>query len=394
MNHERLKSLLRSYFNNTIGEADCLELLNYMDSNPHKVAAMVDETLPEGDTGPQFSDKQAQEILNRIKTDERFTTVEQPRVIKFYQRSWVQIAAMLLIILTAGIFILNKNNTTNTEAEAVKVVQKPIVPGGNKAMLTLANGQTVILDSASNGIIASAGDNNVVKTADGELVYQPAANAVNNNAAAYNTLSTPKGGEYQVTLPDGTKVWLNAASSLSYPQQFTGNERKVKLTGEAYFEVAKNKKKPFYVEVNDVEVKVLGTHFNISGYADDDNITTTLLEGAVQVSKNKAASTLIPGQKAVTNNGSAAIVVSTADVGDAIAWKNGYFTFSDDDITGIMKKVSRWYDVEVVYEGNPSDEKFGGTFYRAKSITELLDYLRRIGNNSFKISGRRIIVMK
>lgn len=393
MDHDRLKSLLRSYFDNTISEADCLELLNYIDSHVDEVSAVVDEALPQGDTGPEFSTIQAQKILNRIKADERFV-VEQPRVIKFYQRRWLQIAAMLTVILTAALFLINQGRKPASYNNAVKTAQKPIVPGSNKALLTLANGKTVVLDSASNGIIASIGNTSVVKTNDGKIVYQPASNAETNKILVYNTLSTPKGGEYQVTLPDGTKVWLNAASSISYPQTFSGNERRVKLSGEAYFEVAKNKTKPFYVMVNDVQVRVLGTHFNISGYTDDDKITTTLLEGAVQVSKNNAVKALVPGQKAIVNNGSAAIMVSAADAADAIAWKNGYFTFNDEDITGIMKKVSRWYDVEVVYEGAVSNEKFGGTFYRSKSINELLDYLRRIGNISFKVSGRRIIVMK
>ncbi|RVU02389.1 FecR family protein [Mucilaginibacter limnophilus] len=392
MKHEKLKSLLRSYFDNTISDADCVELLSYMDKHPHEVERAVDETLPADDTGPKFSEQQAQDVLSRIKADGRFVTVLQPPVIKFYQRRWLQVAAILLVILTAVIVVLNKNNTPANIAE--NIIQKPIVPGSNKAMLTLANGQTVVLDSASNGVIAGAGNNNVVKKNDGELVYQPGENAANNRIPIYNILTTPKGGEYRVTLSDGTKVWLNAASSLSYPQEFTGNERKVKLTGEAYFEVAKNKSKPFYVMVNDVQVRVLGTHFNISGYTDDGRVTTTLIEGAVQVSKYKVVSSLMPGQKAVVNNSSADIVVSSADVSDAVAWKNGYFTFNEEDITGIMKKVSRWYDVEVVYEGAVSNEKFGGTFYRSKSINELLDYLRRIGNISFKISGRRIIVMK
>src|SRR6202012_5049073 len=243
--------------------------------------------------------------------------------------------------------------------------------------------------------IARTNAGKVVKTHSGQIVYK-AGDPDNSKPAteiAYNTLSTPKGGEYQVVLPDNTKVWLDAASSIIYPVVFTGNERRVKLTGQAYFEVAKNKEKPFYVDVNQAQIRVLGTHFNISAYNDDRETTATLLEGSVQVTKNNSTSLLKPGQQAVMNNGSDHIVVADANIQDVMAWKNGYFTFNDDNITGIMRKVSRWYDVSVEYLGNYDDQQFGGTFYRSKSITELLNHLERLGKVHFKITGRRITVM-
>jgi ferric-dicitrate binding protein FerR (iron transport regulator) len=236
----------------------------------------------------------------------------------------------------------------------------------------------------------------VLKTGSGQIVYKALSTGQSRAAISdisYNTLSTPKGGEYQVVLPDGTKVWLDAASSISYPVAFAGNVRRVKLTGQAYFEVAKNKEKPFYVDVNEVQVRVLGTHFNISAYNDDNAMTTTLLEGAVQVTNNNSLSLLKPGQQAVISNGSNNILVANANINDAMAWKNGYFTFNDDNITGIMRKVSRWYDVDVEYRTADTGQQFGGTFYRSKSISELLAHLEKIGKLHFKISGRRIIVM-
>ncbi|RCH53834.1 hypothetical protein DJ568_14915 [Mucilaginibacter hurinus] len=389
MNQDRLRLLLRQYFNDSISKADCLELLNHLDKNPNEVAGFIDETLPDLSAGEVFSDDRAAAVLNRIKADARFR--REAKVVKFYQKRWLQVAAMLIVVL--GVYLLVVNKTQDAEKNTIAVVPaKPIVPGGSKATLTMANGNVVVLDNAANGIIADDGAARVIKAANGEIVYKAGDNAAG-KPLAYNTLTTPRGGEYQVTLPDGTKVWLNAASSLSYPERFDGTERHVKLTGEAYFEVAKNKEKPFFVEVNKVTVKVLGTHFNVNAYNDENEITTTLLEGAVQVTKNNAHKVLTPGQQAVISNGSNNIQVSAANADDAIAWKNGYFTFNDDDIAGIMKKVSRWYDVEVEYRSSRTDQKFGGTFYRSKSITELLHHLEKVGNIHFKISGRRIIVM-
>ena len=394
MHQNRLKRLLRQYFDNTINHADCMELLSYLDEHPQEVENHIDDVLGDIDAGPDFTQAQAHDVLNRIKADIRFADTEplpnEAVVVKFYQKRWLQIAAMLVVILTTAILLLNKNTPQAVDNNITAMAQKPVVPGGNKATLTMADGKTIVLDSMTNGVVASNGASKIVKVGDGQLVYSAGTQT---GAMAYNTLSTPRGGEYQITLADGTKVWLNAASSLSYPQEFTGTERRVQLTGEAYFEVAKNKDKPFYVTVNNVQVKVLGTHFNISAYNDEQNITTTLLEGAVQVTKDNEKSFLSPGQQAVTGNGSGKISVYNVDASDAVAWKNGYFVFNDEDIVSIMKKVSRWYDVEVEYRGDVGSQKFGGTFYRFKSINELVSYLEKIGKLHFKISGRRIIVM-
>jgi transmembrane sensor len=401
MNKEKLQRLLHQYFNNTISEADCLELLEHLNkTSSDEVTEVIDQELSMLDEGPAFKGAQAQDVFNRIKTDPRFINDhdiaedDQPETIKFYQQRWLQIAAMLLVFCTAGILIFTKQHKpVVTNVQIVKTKPAVIVPGTNKATLTMANGKVILLEGVANGLLDKSDASIVRKTEKGKITYTNISNITADNEIAYNTLSTPKGGEYQLVLPDGTKVWLNAASSISFPVAFTGNRRHVKLTGEAYFEVAKNKQKPFYVSINKVEVRVLGTHFNISAYNDDNEITTTLLEGAVQVTKNNSQSLLKPGQQAVIGNASDNIMVSAADVDDAIAWKNGYFTFNDDDITGIMKKVSRWYDVDIIYKGGTGNQKFGGTFYRSKSITELLHHLEKIGKIHFTTEGRRIIVM-
>ncbi|SHN29298.1 FecR family protein [Mucilaginibacter sp. OK098] len=402
MKKAKLQRLVHQYFNDTISRADCVELLEYLNNtNPDEIADVIDTELINFNKGPEFRGKQSADVLSRIKSDPRFTqspVVEEayPVIVKFYSRRWFQIAAALLVFGTAALIIFNKN-TSNQATKKYTADQGAgaIVPGSNKAILTLAGGKTIVLKNAANGLLAQTAAGNVLKTNNGQILYSTASKTdAATNQDNINTLSTPRGGTYQVVLSDGTKVWLNAASSISYPVAFTGKERHVSLSGEAYFEVAKNKEMPFYVSINNVQVKVLGTHFNIAAYNDDNEITTTLLEGAVQVTKNNARSLLRPGQKAIVNNNSDNIAVSDADIEDAMAWKNGYFIFDDDDITGIMKKVSRWYDVSVSYQGNVSNQKFGGTFYRSKSITELLQYLEKIGKIHFTVEGRRIIVMK
>lgn len=404
MTKEKLRQLLYQYFDNTINNTDCIKLLHYLsNTDAEEVAEIINEEMLLLDEGPEFSGTQAHEIFNRIKSDPRFTpdrlTQEnQQRVAKLPVKRWLQIAALLLFFCAIGLFFIkNRFGSSSTKYNIARNHYLKIVPGGIKATLTLANGKVISLEDAKNGLLARYDQTNVRKTQNGQLVYNNSSyhgTSLTENETAYNTLSIPKGGEYQVTLPDGTKVWLNSASSLSFPVAFPGRERHVKLTGEAYFEVAKNKDKPFYVTVNDMQVKVLGTHFNISAYKDDGAITTTLLEGSVQITKHNKQSLLVPGQQAVVNNQTSDIMVSAADIKEAIAWKNGLFKFNDEDIASIMKKISRWYDVDVEYRGNLSGQRFGGTFSRSKSINELLDYLEQIGKIHFEISGRRVIVMK
>jgi len=403
MKKTKLHRLLQQYFNNTITESDYADLMEYLSSSStDEIANAIDEDLLNLEEAPEFSAKQSLEVLNLIKSDPRFINIDDnpkvsvPKAYKLYQRSWLRVAAAVLVLCTVGLFINRYKNAAQSNAENPQgnLKSSVIVPGGQKATLTMANGSVIVLNNASNGVLAKIGAGKITKPNNGQIVYDIKNGAnVPYDDVSYNTLTTPKGGEYQVILPDGTKVWLNAASSITYPVVFKGNERHVKLTGEAYFEVAKNKEKPFYVNINDLQVKVLGTHFNISAYSNDDAVTTTLLEGSVQVIKNKSQSLLKPGQQAVVNYTSDNIAVSDANIDDAMAWKNGYFIFNDENIASIMKKVSRWYDVDISYKGNFDTQKFGGTFYRKKSITELLQHLEKIGGIHFVITGRRITVM-
>ena len=309
---------------------------------------------------------------------------------------WPLIAAAATVILVAGLFLYKQK--TATDQITAMVSKKEIAPGSNKAILTMANGKVLSLTDAANGIIAQQGNVSVRKSKNGQLTYM-----INNSspeekqtmAILWNTITTPKGGQWQVILPDGTKVWLNAASSLTYPEYFKGNKREVKLQGEAYFEVAHNKKMPFHVSSKNQDVEVLGTHFNVNAYADESFAKTTLLEGSVKLwqPEKKIAQLLKPDQEAILS--SVGVKVSNVDAQDAIAWKDGVFLFNDDHLDVIMKKISRWYDVDVQFKDEEmKKELFSGTVSRFAKISQVLRKLEALGGVAFHIEGHKIIVMK
>jgi len=327
------------------------------------------------------------------------------------------------------------NRSTNPP-KATVVQEKPksqpandVQPGGNKAILTLGNGATIILDSAHNGALAQQGNTQVVKTNDGQLLYnQTTKNSGNplttdpadsrhpdkfgNSPLTYNTLSTPRGGQYQLVLPDGSTVWLNAASSIRFPTAFTGNERNVEITGEAYFEVKKNAAMPFTVKMNNgASVQVLGTHFNINAYDDESSSKVTLLEGSVKVGNRQSAIgneekakdknyevILKPGEQAIvvasplTTDHSPLTINHSPDIEEVMAWKNGAFQFNGSTIETVMRQVSRWYDVEVEYKGNISLH-FAGTISRNVNISQVLEMLEKAGGIKTTLKGNKVIVM-
>ncbi|PTX15065.1 FecR family protein [Pontibacter mucosus] len=311
------------------------------------------------------------------------------------------VAATLLIAFLSTVLMLyvrqSKDMPVVAQVAAPDTV-RDTSPDGSKATLTLADGSEIILDDAAEGELAKQPGVRISKAADGQLVYAvvgPASGNVVTEANAYNAIKTPKGGQYQVVLPDGSKVWLNAASSLRYPARFTGLQRRVELTGEAYFEVEKNADMPFVVESRGQVVEVLGTHFNIDAYADEAFISTTLLEGAVRVSADRASSPqlLAPGQQALVSQASSAVLVRQVDIDEAVAWKSGYFMFNDEDLESIMRELARWYDVQVEYQGDVGSIKFGGVVSRSKTITQTLRVLELASNVRFKVEGKKVIVM-
>lgn len=311
------------------------------------------------------------------------------------------VAASVLIAFLSSVMIFSVRQSK--DMPVVAQVAAPDTapdtsPNGSKATLTLADGSEINLDDAAEGELAKQAGVRISKEADGQLVYAVVGSASGNavtEANAYNAIKTPKGGQYQVLLPDGSKVWLNAASSLRYPARFTGLQRRVELTGEAYFEVAKNADMPFVVESRGQVVEVLGTHFNIDAYADEAFISTTLLEGAVRVSADKASSPqlLAPGQQALVSQTGSAVLVRQVDIDEAVAWKSGYFMFNDQDLESIMRELARWYDVQVEYQGDVGSIKFGGVVSRSKTITQTLRVLELASNVRFKVEGKKVIVI-
>ena len=305
-------------------------------------------------------------------------------------------ASFFLLAFSAYFSLYNKqsNPITVVETPSKQPLLNDFVPGEDKAVLTLADGSVVILDDASNGNIALQGAVQIQKVNDGKLQYQAGGEELE---TVFNSVSTPKGGKFQLTLSDGTKVWLNSSSSLKFPVVFNGNERKVELHGEGYFEVAENKQKPFKVDVaGRGEVEVLGTHFNVNAYADEASLNTTLLEGSVKVRVGSSSkpSMLVPGQQArIFPNGE---LKTTSDINleEVVAWKNGKFHFGEStDMETVMRQIGRWYDVDVEYSGNFSGKHLGGTISRDVNASKVFQMLELTGVAKFRIVGKKVLVV-
>jgi ferric-dicitrate binding protein FerR (iron transport regulator) len=290
---------------------------------------------------------------------------------------------------------VKKDSSIISKAEVAP--KDDIVPGGNKAVLTLANGKKINLTDVNIGTLAEQSNVQITKIADGQLVYNVLSDqkVIDDQMNQNNTIETPRGGRYQMRLPDGTNVWLNSASRLTFPSSFSSlSKRKVELSGEAYFEVAKDKSRPFVVKTILQEVEVLGTHFNISSYEDESSVKTTLIEGSVKiVAKNGSDKILKPGQQSVLTADN--ITVENISEGQqALAWKNDQFVFESNDIQYVMRMISRWYNVEVEYVGTIPENRFGGAISKFENISEVLKSLESTGRVKFKIEGRRILVYK
>lgn len=313
---------------------------------------------------------------------------------------WYRMVAAAAVLLIVGTSLYLYKSGISSFFKDDLADAKHIAAGKNTATLTLSNGRQINLSDASKGLLADESGISINKTSDGQLVYEVKGGTAAGNENRLNTISTPKGGQYQVVLPDGSKVWLNAASSIKFSSDFAGhNQRKVQLMGEAYFEVAKDKSHPFIVQTDKQNVEVLGTHFNINAYRDEELTKTTLLEGSVRVSlpgdvtetrRNDAFVILKPGQQAVLADGPLAI--NQTDMEEAVAWKNGYFKFNSESLSSIMRKLSRWYDMEVIYKGGISRDRFGGTISRYKNVADVLEMLESTKLVKFKVEGRAIIV--
>lgn len=303
-------------------------------------------------------------------------------VVRFYRRYWIGVAAAAILVLMVVIY---QHNNRQQDPVLIK-------PAGDKATLTLANGQQIILENADSGTIAEQNGIRVVKQKNGQLAYDRSKGKGN---AVYNTLSTPRGGQYKITLPDGTVVWMNSASALTYPTTFNGSERLVKLKGEAYFEVARNAAQPFRVQLDKTIVDVLGTEFNVHAYGDEPAVTTTLVTGSVRVTHSMAAGsrseTLTPGQQAI--GAASYLLTKTANMRQVLSWKNGLFIFEDRKLTDVLREISRWYDIDIDMQAPADDTRYGGVINRNSPLPKVLELLESNGIRHFKVEGRKVIVL-
>ncbi|MBW7892114.1 MAG: DUF4974 domain-containing protein [Chitinophagaceae bacterium] len=343
---------------------------------------------------PLLTENERTELRSRLWNNIETRTNTAATVIPFSKNSKrklytrITAAASVLILITAGIIYYWMNRSTQPDmAVRQPIQQQDIQPGGDKAILTLADGTTVQLDNAKNGMLAIQGNATILKLDNGQIAYNIGTDQ--SGALQYNTITTPVGGQFKVILPDGSKVTLNAASSLHYPAQFIGGERKVTLTGEGYFEIVHNDAQPFVVSVKNIEVHDLGTEFNINAYDDEPVIQTTLVSGLANVRNGSEIVNLQPGKAARVKG--ADTKVDDADTGSVTAWKNGLFQFDNADIETIMRQVARWYNVEVVYEGTIARKEITGKAFRNSTLQEMLKIIELSGIH-FKIEGRKIII--
>jgi len=325
----------------------------------------------------------------RMYTNLRQAIAKHEKQARFFSWKKLSAAAAIVITILAGLLYLTHEKTAVHADRSVKNQRTLIKPGSNKAILTLGDGRTIVLNSTNAGQIASESGTAITKTKEGELAYDVVSSTA--EQIVFNTISIPRGGQYSLTLPDGSKVWLNAASTLRFPTRFTGSSREVTLDGEAYFEVAKNKQMPFFVNTRNMQVKVLGTHFNVMAYRDEAFTRTTLIEGRVMLSSGTATAYLNPGYQGTwASNG---FKVSKADIDQEMAWKNGYFIFNEEDLHSVMRKISRWYDVDITYSTHVQNLSYTGSISRFKNISEVLKVLSLTGTVKFNIEERRITVI-
>lgn len=308
-------------------------------------------------------------------------------------RIWPKVLAAASVLLFIGLiwYFFQFHQITSKNPLVVKrnCSRHDASPGRNRAFLQLGNGKTILLDTANNGVLAKQGLVAIKKTANGQLMYQYAK--TKSGLSATNLISTPNGGQYQVTLSDGTKVWLNAASSIKFPACFTGNHRQVQITGEVYFEVAKDPAKPFEVFTNRGNIRVLGTHFNIMDYDDESKMKTTLLEGAVNIQNNGFDARLKPGQQAVSQSTGPVSVVDNVDIEDEIAWKEDVFQFNDAGVDAVMRQMARWYNLKPVYHSHIPTKQFTGHISRNVKASQLITMLKYSGIN-LHIDGGSLIL--
>lgn len=395
----RIAELLHKHLQNDLTPAEKQELMQYVKSEEldEVFKNKISEYWQSAEDAPFLPENKQNAILNRILFSEQTSTqlLRDTTTRKKKRYSMLAAASLLVLLLAAGGFFYLPKKTVPPPP---LVMAHDIQPGKAGAILTLADGSTIVLDSAREGRLAKQNGANITKTAAGALAYD-VTTQTDSGTVAWNTITTPRGSQYEITLPDGTRVWLNAATSLQYPVAFVkGAERKVILSGEAYFEANSNAQSPFKVAIqthhnNEGEVTALGTRFNIMAYDDEAAVHTTLLEGAVVVSRAGNSKRLIPGQQAIfppeSNN---TILIENVDTEIAVAWKKGFFRFDQQKLPAIMRQIGRWYDVDINYDGRIPDIIFGGGIDKNLPLSRILGALEKYGLR-FEIADRRVNVL-
>lgn len=381
MNQERLDFLLSQYKQDQCTTAELEELNEWFHAhNPGR--QNMEDWLREAGGNEALTATLLQDLKSRVNAPVR--SINYRRI--------ARIAAVLLVA-ASGIVLFYTRTQSNQHPIVAQTPTYQIKPGGDKATLTLADGSKIVLDSAGNGQLAVQDNTQINKVTNGSISYEAADNQTANNKVVYNTLTTPRGGKFALTLADGTSVTLDAESSITYPVTFTGKERRVTITGQAYFEVVHNAAQPFRVVTKGQVIEDIGTAFNVNAYQDDPSVKVTLAEGLINVSNSLKTVSLVPGQQAEINDGQQNIRVNEANVSEVVAWKNGWFAFHNEPVKSVMKQAARWYDVDIEYEGADISKRFGGNISKYKDISELLENLRITGGINYRIEGRRIILI-
>ncbi|HWK06353.1 MAG TPA: FecR domain-containing protein [Puia sp.] len=398
-NEERVRNLFES---GHWSEEDRRWLLEYLEGqDQEEMRQLMEDHFRVKMTTPQIH-PEAGRLLALIHEKIKPEKVRAP-IFSLRAKGWKKLAVAALVLLIAGKFLLfffpSHPAVKQPVASGLPAPDShELPPGRNNATLTLADGHTITLDSAANGGLAQQGNTKVIKL-NGQIAYRNTGTPHGEETILLNTVATARGNQYRLILSDGSKVWLNAASSLRFPTSFKGKERRVEVTGEAYFEIAKNPSMPFKVIIapsprlpEGGEIDVLGTHFNINAYADESSVKTTLLEGAVAVKKEKEVQMLSPGQQAEFASKGGISLATNVDVTQETAWKDGFFWFNNTDIYTLMRQVSRWYDVEVAFEGKITDDGFTGKVSRNVPLSKLLNVLEQYEIH-FKVEGKKITVL-
>ena len=381
---QRLEFLLLRYMEDKATAAEREELGQFIQNEQNEVTVLeiMEELVATEKEMDNYNVKNWEPLLGELLQEKN--KLRKRGLVRVINWKRISVAASILFaVVLTGYLVLFRKDTK--QVEVVKVTQPIDVksPEKNRAMITLANGQQVHLDSAVNGTLLEQAGVQIMKLADGKIVYVGSTAEIINN-----TLSNPRGSKViDMTMADGSRVWLNSGSSVTYPVAFVGEERKISITGEAYFEVMQDKKHPFKVDINGKgEVEVLGTHFNINAYDDESDIKVTLLEGSVKVNN----SIIEPGQQAQVSD--KVKIIDKVDMDEVMAWKNDMFDFNSADIKTIMRQIGRWYDLEIIYQDNISKETFSGMVGRSNNVSKVLMILEKAGIK-FRIEGKKLIIM-